>query len=155
MEQATAERSSMRIGEHLQDLSQLSEHDIQEILYEQARSGSQFGQVAVAWGLCAVEDLWRAWSRQLADGMHRIDLSRVGVDAQATATLCASVARSVRAIPIRIVDGVAIVAISERSPCDVVQQLEEVLQRGLRVVVADDAAVMAALERYYPTRIAM
>ena len=63
-------------------MGKLSSHDIDEILQEQ-QSGSHsktFGEIALTWGLCQPEHIWKAWSNQLSAGFDQVDLQTFGID---------------------------------------------------------------------------
>src|SRR2546423_848682 len=56
---------TLRFGEILGRLVNLSGHDVNEILEEQNATHQRFGEIALSWGLCAPEDVWQAWCDQL------------------------------------------------------------------------------------------
>ena len=81
--------SRMRIGQLLEQMGKLSGHDVDEILHEQSSPGvrKSFGEIALIWGLCRPEHIWKAWADQLSDGLERIDLETFGIDSQAVSRL--------------------------------------------------------------------
>src|SRR4051812_15758645 len=82
-----------RIGELLSRIVPLSGHDVEEILQDQAGTNRKFGEIALAWGLCQPQHVWKAWCRQLASaGTEQVDLKLVGIDAQAAASIPAELA---------------------------------------------------------------
>src|SRR5690606_33165915 len=100
-----------RIGQLLRQMVPLSEHDIEEILHEQAHSGRRFGEIAMEWGLCESEHVWRAWCDQTGDELEHVDLDRLGIDAQAIEALPRDVATRCRAVPLRRFDDLLIIAL--------------------------------------------
>ena len=106
-----------RIGELLSQLVPLSGHDIEEILHEQSATRKPFGDIALAMGLCRPEHVWKAWCGQLLidASPRRIDLDRLGIDAQATSCIPQELASRLNIVPVRVLGDLLIVATSERS----------------------------------------
>ena len=102
------------IGKVLQQMGKLSGHDIDEILHEQMSAGAKkpFGEIALTFGLCQPEHIWKAWAHQLSDGFEKIDLAVIGIDAQAVPQLPRDLAERFCAIAIRLLDDELVVAIS-------------------------------------------
>ena len=72
-----------QIGQILREMGLLTDQDTCEILEQQHRTGRRFGQIALAWGLATPEQIWTAWSKQLAEHRQYVDLDEVGVDTNA------------------------------------------------------------------------
>lgn len=100
---------SERLGEYLSRQLPLTPLDIEEILTEQGQSRKPFGELALELGPCTPEHVWRAWLAQLEGEPRRVDLQRVGVDAQAVAALPPDIAIELGVLPIRLIDGVLVV----------------------------------------------
>src|SRR5687768_4242797 len=100
-------------GELLGRFVPLSSHDVLEILEEQSGSRRRFGQIALSWGLCEPQHVWRTWAAQLRGRTPTIDLQKTGIDTQATLHMPAFVAQRLGVIPVRSIDGRLIVATSE------------------------------------------
>lgn len=139
-----------RIGELLGHIVSLSDHDIEEILQEQASTHRRFGEIALAWGLCRPEHLWSAWSQQLAGSPARIDLDQHGIDAQALALMPPKLAIELHAIPIRIAGETLIVACAADDLASVSARLADETARRIIMVSASAEQVQAALRRAYP-----
>ena len=71
---------SAKFGQMLRRFVPMSEHDIHEILDEQAVCHRKFGEIALSWNLCRPDHVWRAWCAQLAYQPQQVDLCEVGVD---------------------------------------------------------------------------
>src|SRR3954463_10033270 len=93
--------SHRRIGQLLSTLVPLSDQDVEEVLEEQNLSRRRFGDIAVEWGLCKPGHVWKAWARQDDTPPLRVDLDKMGIDAQATANLSREMALRCGAMPIR------------------------------------------------------
>ena len=136
-------------GECLSDVVGLSDHDVAEILEDQAASRRRFGEIALAWGLCRPEDVWQAWARQLNRLTPEVDLKKIGIDAQAAAHLPKSVAREFCVMPIRSFGDYLVVATTRENLGRVCGELPKVVKRELRLVIASRATIERAIEEYY------
>jgi hypothetical protein len=139
-----------RFGELLSRLVPLSGHDIEEILQEQTANRRKFGDIALSWGLCKPEHIWDAWAQQSAHDHERVDLEKVGVDAQAAALLPAEVARKLNVIPVRMASDIVLVATADAEPQHMADALNELLRRRVRFVQVEREQLGRALETYYP-----
>jgi hypothetical protein len=145
-----AAMARVRIGEILSRMGQLNEHDIDEILQEQSASGHRFGDIALAWGMVEPTHVWRAWCDQLGDGPQMVDLDQIGIDSQATAHLSGDVARRLGIMPVRLLDGELVLAISNPTQAEALEQMHEMFRASLRFVVAHPRKIQEAIDRYYP-----
>ena len=138
-----------RIGELLGRLVELSAHDVEEILEEQRYTGHRFGEIALAWGLCAPADIWHAWSNQLDHKIQHVTLAAVGIDTQAISLLSAELANQYQVIPLRAVEDLLVLATSEESFERAQAELPGQLQQKLRFVIADTAQLHRAIVKHY------
>ena len=138
-----------RIGELLGRQVELSGHDVEEILQEQATTGRRFGDIALSWGLCQPEHVWRAWAAQHVDDGRQVDLSRLPVDYQAITLLPYEMANRLGMIPLRSFDDEVIIAASDPSESSV-GEVGHVIQKRCRFVRADLAQIREAIAAYYP-----
>jgi hypothetical protein len=137
-----------RIGELLRKMVPLSRHDVEEILHEQMANPRRFGDIALDWGLCQPEHVWRAWVQQ-AHGSDTVDLEKIGVDARAAAMLPADVARAHQVIPLRVA-GDAMLMATANGAGDHAQDLSALVHRKVIFVRAQAAQVEGMIKRYYP-----
>ena len=148
---------SMLFGKCLGKVVRLSEHDVQEILSDQAATRRKFGEIALSWGLCRPQHVWQAWWDQLSQGAApHVDLTKIGVDAQAVGHLPAHLAVQFRAVPLRCFHGQLVVATCEQGLGRAAAELGGLLGKQIRFVTAEPAQVDAAIAAYYPsaTRVA-
>src|SRR5258708_6393107 len=103
--------SHRRMGELLSTLVPMSPQDVEEILEEQNLSRRRFGEIAVEWGLCEGAHVWKAWAGQKDRPPMRVDLDKLGIDAQATADLPREMAMNCGAIPIRSFENLVVIAV--------------------------------------------
>ena len=139
-----------RIGELLSRMVPLSGHDVEEILQEQENTHRKFGEIALAWGLCQPEHVWNAWCRQLAQGVERVDLAQVGVDAQAAAMLPAEVARELQVLPVRRAEEVIVIATAADEITQLAVDLTKRLALKVMFVRVEAKQLREMIENYYP-----
>ncbi len=94
--------SKDRIGEILVEMGVLSEADVAAILEHQKRTRQKFGQIARAWGLATDEQVWEAWSTQIARFQRHVDPDEMGLDTDAIARVDGEVARYFNVLPLRL-----------------------------------------------------
>jgi len=136
-------------GECLSDVVGLSDHDVSEILEDQAGSRRRFGEIALAWGLCRPEDVWQAWCQQLNRLTPEVDLKKIGIDAQAAAHLPKAVAREFCVMPIRSFGNHLVVATTRENLGRTCSELPKVVKKDLKVVISSRASIERAIEEYY------
>ncbi len=141
-----------RIGELLSRIIPLSEHDVEEILHEQAASNQKFGDIALQLGLCKPEHILQAWLHQLETRTQRISVARMGVDAQALTHLTRGLAIKYTALPIRAIGNEVLIAVAHVPHEEDLTILESHAGRRIKLVLADEGELLAAIERHYPAR---
>lgn len=141
-----------KLGELLSHMVPLSGLDVEEILQEQKATHQRFGEIAISWGLCQPQDIWRAWVLQNGDKLERVDLSQIGVDTQALVYLDRSLAVRCCAVPVRVFDEVLVVALADPlMQAEIAAALQAHKgKRSLKCVLADPAEIEWAIETYYP-----
>lgn len=138
-----------RIGDFLQQLGQLSSHDIDEILSEQRISRQRFGEIAVSLGFCQPEHIWAAWWSQLGGNIDMIDLEKVGIDTQAVDCLPRELAIGLRAMPVRVWENQLVVAVADPSRASGVAELARRAHMDVKCVIAPQEQIERALQMYY------
>jgi hypothetical protein len=88
--------------------------------------------------------------RQLAESPAKADLMSVGVDPRAVEDFSAEVARRVGVVPIRCMGDQLIVAAGRSLSSAEMTEVVRAAGKDVRVVVADELQVEAAIEQYYP-----
>ncbi|HEV7300266.1 MAG TPA: hypothetical protein VGN72_12930 [Tepidisphaeraceae bacterium] len=136
------------IGELLGKQVELSAHDVEEILQEQGATGRRFGDIALSWGLCQPQHVWRAWAKQHVEDGKKVDLSRLPVDCQAVTLLPYEMANRLSMIPLRSFDDEVIIAAAE---LDVMStgEVGQIIQKTCRFVRADSTQIREAIATYY------
>ena len=142
---------SARFGELLGRLVPLSGHDVAEILEEQELNHRRFGQIALDWGLCRPQHVWRVWWAQLANKPDHVDLDSIGIDTQALTHLSGALAREFGVIPVRALGNQIVLAGSQKSLSHAREKLPPLLPgRQIQFVLADERQINAAIARIYP-----
>lgn len=142
-----------KIGEILSKMVPITDQDVEEILCEQAVTGQKFGEIAISWGLCNAEHVLRAWADQTAGRHERVDLSYIGVDGQAIGALPRELAIYFRAIPIRILSDLLVVAVAEETVIPTLREFLKNVRPELRFVLADPDEVDVTVGAYYDTAV--
>ena len=144
--------SRMRMGQLLEQMGKLSGHDIDEILQEQLSGGPKrpFGEIALTMGLCEPQHIWHAWVNQLSQNMEKVNLASLGVDAQAVAMMPRDLAVRFCAVPVRIVGGELIIALSDPAHAAVFDSLRETLHAHPHYVLAEADQIRLMISRYSP-----
>lgn len=138
-----------RIGELLSGMVPLSDHDVEEILQEQKGTGRRFGEIAMSWGLCEPEHVWRAWCSQTGDRLERVQLDRIGIDSQATAVLSRAEALAHHAVPVRVFDHLIVVALSDPAEQTSLRGHLQAPDREIKFVLADPIEIEWAIATHY------
>jgi Type II secretion system (T2SS), protein E, N-terminal domain len=139
-----------RIGELLSRIIPLSGHDVEEILNEQTESNRKFGDIALSLGLAKPEHILRAWLHQLETRTERICLDNLGVDASTLVHLDRSVALQYQTLPLRCLDDELLLAVAHIPDAAGLTALETTARKRVKLVLADEAQLLRAIDRYYP-----
>lgn len=141
--------SRQRFGELLGRLVSLTPHDVSEILEEQASSRRRFGEIALAFGLCKPDHVWRAWWTQLSGAPERVELDTIGIDTQAVGHLPRELAMQYNVIPLRVCGTQMVLAAGEGSLMRAMEELPRTMKLQLKFVLADPREIRRAIELYY------
>lgn len=141
--------SGKRIGERLSNLVPLSGHDIEEILSEQDSKGGLFGDIALKFGLCQPEHLWRALCGQLEESPQKVNLSEFGIDSQAVEHFPVELALRFHAIPVRILGDEMVIAVDEAAYPEVAKEIIRTLHIKARFVLTTHQQIAHAIRTYY------
>ena len=136
-------------GQCLGRVVELSQHDVAEILVDQVTSRRRFGEVALAWGLCQPQDVWRAWWQQLTHLSSHVNLNEIGIDAQSVLSLPKPLATRYNVIPVRSFGDQVVMAADPATAATAADELPALIQKQIKIVLADPAQVAQAIRRYY------
>ncbi len=138
-----------RIGQLLSRDTTMSQHDVEEVLAEQSATRRPFGQIALQWGMCGPQDLWRAWFEQLTHRTPTVQLHKIGVDTQAISHVPRSVAERYGLIPLRLFEGQLLLAINHAPGQALCDEIGGRLGRVVKFVVADETDIKDAQQLHY------
>jgi hypothetical protein len=141
--------STMLFGECLGKVVRLSQHDVAEIMEHQAATRRRFGEIALSWGLCRPWHVWQAWWTQLSQATAHVDLTKIGVDAQAVAHLPAELAIQFRCVPVRCYRDQLVLATTARALGRAQVELPPLLEKQVQFVVVEPAQIDEAIAAYY------
>jgi type IV pilus assembly protein PilB len=139
-----------RIGELLASQHKMSSHDVQEILAEQVSNRRPFGQIALSWGLCQPEDLWRAWFEQLGHRSPTVNINKIGVDSRVLSVIPKQLAEKHGLMPLRIFENQVLFAIDHAPDQRLTEELSAELNRQVKFVIADAKQIQETFQIYYP-----
>ncbi len=130
---------------------QLTAEGLEQALAEQERCRLPLGQVLIGLGLITTRHLAEALADQ--HGLEFIDLGETTLDAQAVALLPESLAQRYQALPVRIENGTAVVAVADPTNVMAHDDLRLALGTDTRFVVADGDQIEGAISRAYNARV--
>lgn len=146
--------SRQLIGQVLNQMGKLTTIDIDEILVEQAMNHRRFGEIALSWGLCEIEQVAEAWCRQLAESDRTADLNEIAIDPSAAAALAPELARRLGAVPIRVLGNLVIVGTARKLDPTETGQISRAMGKDVRCVRIDPTQLKAALKTFYAAQAA-
>jgi type IV pilus assembly protein PilB len=137
-----------RIGQILVDLGYISDEQLALLVDEQhERPGQLLGQVAMDMGLITDDQLVQALGEQMS--LRTVALGDLTIPKEVLATVTEPMAQMYRIIPIEFDGDNLTVAMCDPQNLAVQDELRTFLGYTIRVVVATEPAILAALERYY------
>ena len=137
-----------RIGQILVDLGYISDEQLELLVDEQhERPGQLLGQVAMDMGLITDDQLVQALGEQMS--LRTVALGDLTIPKEVLATVTEPMAQMYRIVPIEFDGDNLTVAMCDPQNLAVQDELRTFLGFTIRVVVATEPAILAALERYY------
>src|SRR5262245_19668214 len=136
-----------RLGEMLLRDQIISAEQLQRAQEESRKSGEHLGNTPIKVGAIQEEDLTQFVSRQY--GVPAINLADYDIEPDVIALVPKDVASRHRVVPVNRAGQSLIVAMSDPSNILALDDLKFITGYNIEPVVASDAAITAALERYY------
>ncbi len=137
-----------RIGQILVDLGYISDEQLELLVEEQEqRPGQLLGQVAMDMGLVNDEQLAQALGEQMS--IRTVILGDLTIAADTLSKVTEPMAQMYRVVPIEFEGDTLTIATCDPQNLSVQDELRTFLGYNIRVVVATEPAVLAALDRYY------
>jgi type IV pilus assembly protein PilB len=137
-----------RIGQVLVDMGFITDEQ-QELLVDEQHEhhGQLLGKVAIDMGLINEEQLVQALAEQLS--LQTTSVAEITIKKEVLAMVTAPMAQMYRIVPIEFDGDTLTVAMCDPQNLSVQDELRTFLGFNIRVVVTTEAAMTAALERYY------
>ncbi|MDZ4658590.1 MAG: ATPase, T2SS/T4P/T4SS family [Bythopirellula sp.] len=137
-----------RIGQILVDLGYVSDEQLELLVEEQEqRPGQLLGQVAMDMGLINDDQLAQALGEQMS--LRTVALGDLTITPETLSKVTEPMAQMYRIVPIEFDGDTLTVAMCDPQNLSVQDELRTFLGYNIRVVVATEPAVLAALDRYY------
>jgi hypothetical protein len=138
------------IGQMLNRMGNLSAIDIDEILVEQAVTHRRFGEIALSWGLCDVEQLCQAWCDQWSWEDSGGNGGMLAPEEQALSSVPAELARRLLVLPLKLMGNQLIAAAARTLDSAEISELVRAVGHDVRLMRADVALVQQAIDAHYP-----
>lgn len=142
--------ASKPLGQVLKEMKLVSEFDIQEALKVQKQKGGALGQILVDQGLITQTDLQTGLGRQA--GMDVVDLDGVEITPELIDLVPATVAETYQVMPVKVEDGVIVLALADPQNVNVLDDLKFMLNSEVRGAISNEEAVTRAIEKHYAGR---
>jgi type IV pilus assembly protein PilB len=142
-----AEKRRKLIGEILKERRKVSQGQIQEALALQREKGGQIGRILVEMGAVTDADVAEALAVQA--GLELVDLASVTPSPEVVARVDAQTAQAYRIVPFKEEGGELWIALADPMNTAVLDDLRFLTGRTVRAALAGDAAIDAALKRFY------
>jgi type IV pilus assembly protein PilB len=138
---------SARLGELLVKEKLISPEQLHKALEEQKRTGGRLGFNLTKLGFISETDLTNFLSRQY--GVPSINLSEFEIDPAVVKLIPEDVVQKYQIMPINRAGSTLIVAMSDPSNIFAVDDIKFLTGYNVEVVVAAEASIKAAIDRYY------
>ena len=136
-----------RLGEILVSMGKVKPAQVDEALKVQKAKGGALGAVLVDLGSCDPSDVGAALAVQM--GMRHVELDELEIPPEVIEKMDAMTARSYNVVPIEFDVGRLTVAMADPNNFRAVDELRTLLSYEIVAAVADPAAVVRALDKYY------
>ncbi len=137
-----------RIGQILVDLGFINDEQLEMLLEEQHRHpGELLGKIAEEMGLVTDEQIALALAEQMS--MQVVKLGEIQVSPEVMELITEAMAQLYRVIPVKLEDNVLTLATCDPQNLSIQDELRTFLGYDIKLLVATERDLNAALERYY------
>jgi type IV pilus assembly protein PilB len=137
-----------RLGECLVQAGLLDEADLHAAIREHERTGDRLGAVLTRMGLTTEEQIAEALAGQL--GFPYVDVSGQALTPEVVGLIPRELSRRAVCIAIAADDELLVVAMADPLLFSLVQELEALSGRRVKEVIGTQAAILDAIESFYP-----
>ncbi len=138
----------VRIGELLLKEKRITPEQLQQALNHQKANGGKLGHNLVKMGLVKDEEITALLSRQY--GVPSINLSQFEIDASVIKLIPADTAQKYQIIPLSRAGATLTIAMTDPTNVFAMDDIKFMTGYNVEPVVASEAAVIDAIQRYYP-----
>ena len=139
--------SQKRLGQILLEMGKITPEKLADAMAIKQKRGGAIGAVLVDLGYVDQADVSAALAIQA--GMRRVNLDTIEIPHDVIEKMDAMTARSYSVVPIEFKDGKLTVAMSDPNNFRALDELHMLLDYEIEAAVADPAAVVRALDKYY------
>jgi type IV pilus assembly protein PilB len=136
-----------RLGEVLIEMEKITEDQLAQAMEVKKSRGGALGAVLVDLGFCEEPDISGALAVQA--GMRRFDLDELEIPPEVVEKMDAMTARSYSVVPVEFEGGRLTVAMADPNNFRTLDELHMLLDYEIEGAVADTAAVVRALDKYF------
>jgi len=136
-----------RLGDLLVDLGVISEEQLHEALQIQKKTGSKLGKILIDKGFITPEELIEVLEFQL--GIPHVNLEKYFVDPEAVKTIPESLAKRLKAIPIKKEDGKLLVAMSDPLDLFAIDDIKMTTGFEVQPVIASEEDIDKVINKFY------
>ena len=141
---------AVRIGELLLKEKRITPEQLQQALVHQKANGGKLGNNLVRMGLVKDEEITALLSKQY--GVPSINLAQFEIDASVSKLIPADTARKYQIVPLSRAGATLTIAMTDPTNVFALDDIKFMTGYNVEPVVASEAAVIDAIERYYPSR---
>ncbi len=136
-----------KLGELLVKENIITPMQLQQALSEQQKTGGRLGSSLTKLGLISEEELTEFLSRQY--GVPSVNLAEFEIDAEVVNLVPQDIAIKYTLLPINRAGSTLVVAMSDPSNYQVIDDLKFLTNYNIEVVVASEQAIKEAIDKYY------
>ena len=141
---------ALRIGEMLVREQLITPQQLQEAVRQQKANGGKIGLILVKLGYVRDEDITALLSRQY--GVPSVKLSEFDIDEHVIGLIPPETARKYQVVPINRYGSTLTIAMTDPTNVFAMDDIKFMTGYSLESVVASEAAVIDAIDKYYPGR---
>lgn len=146
------QRKQLRLGDLLVNVGKITDEQLQLALEVQREKRIKLGEVLKELGLITGKDIVEVLEFQL--GIPQVDLDKYTVEQEVTNIISEEFARKHSVIPIKRVDNVLTVAMSDPLNIILINDLEIMTGLLVQPMIATDDNIKSAVDKYYSKRVA-
>ena len=136
-----------KLGELLVEKGIITEHQLQQALEEQKKTGKLLGRVLVDLGLVKDDDILAVLGAQT--GMEKVDISNIEVSPQLLEKVPGPLAKAYKIVPIRMEGNTLVVAMGDPLNIQALDDLRFMLDCDVKGLISNEQAVNEAIDRLY------